>query len=236
MLQNILQIMADGWGIAILKGAAMTLFIAVAGMLLGCLFGLLGAMGKRSGIGLISGTVTCYTTLIRSVPELLVIYLLFFSTIQGGSQLAEVFGYADEFASIYPMLIGILAISVISGSYSVEVFRGALAAIAPGQLEAAHAMGMSRWVTLRRIVLPQMIWHALPGASNVWQTTLKDTALISAVGLVELMRVATIGSAKTREPLIFYIFAAIAYFVIASISQILLSFVERAFSKGLKGR
>src|SRR3546814_3740260 len=101
--------------------------------------------------------------------------------------------------SWFPALIGILAIGLIAGSYSVEVFRGALGAIDPGQIEAARAVGMSGRKRLFRIILPQMCWYALPGANNVWQSALKDTALIYLVGLVEIMRAAVLGAAATRE-------------------------------------
>jgi octopine/nopaline transport system permease protein len=135
----------------------------------------------------------------------------------------------------FPMLIGVLAIGLISGSYSVEVFRGALSAIEPGQLEAARAVGMTRAQCLMRITFPQMFWYALPGANNVWQAALKDTALISLVGLVELMRAATLGAAATREPLALYLMAGVLYFMIGAGSQGLFAFAEHRFGRGMRG-
>nr|WP_283737771.1 ABC transporter permease subunit [Alcaligenes faecalis] len=117
-----------------------------------------------------------------------------------------------------------------------EVFRGALQAIPEGQIEAAKAIGMSPWQRLRRIILPQMFWYALPGANNVWQTALKDTALISLVGLVEIMRAATLGAANTREPMAMYLIAGVLYFLIGACSQALFLLAERYTGKGMRAQ
>ena len=236
MLQTLLQILADGWGTAIIRGAVTTILVAAAGMLLGTVFGMLGAVCKRSTVRPLVLIVGAYTTVVRSVPELLLVYLFFFGSIESGTAIAAAFGYQDGFNRIYPMLVGILAIAVISGSYSVEVFRGAMKAIAIGQIEAAHAIGMSRWACLRRIVLPQMLWYALPGTSNVWQAALKDTALVSVIGLPEVMRVSVLGAASMREPLAFYLIAGVVYFAIAVISQVIFRRAERSLGRGLGGK
>lgn len=219
----------------LLKGAGMTIFISIFGIALGMLIGITGASIKINGNRLMRGLVSFYTLIVRSVPELLIIYLLFFGTTQALSDLADLLGWDEAMSRAFPMLIGILAIGLISGSYSVEVFRGALGAIDRGQIEAARAIGMTRARCLRRITLPQMFWYALPGANNVWQAALKDTALISLVGLVELMRAATLGAAATREPLALYLMAGVLYFVIGACSQGMFVFAERYFGRGMRG-
>lgn len=219
----------------LLKGAGMTIFISIFGIALGMLIGITGATIKINGNRLMRGLVSLYTLIVRSVPELLIIYLLFFGTTQALSDLADLLGWDEAMSRAFPMLIGILAIGLISGSYSVEVFRGALGAIDRGQIEAARAIGMTRTRCLWRITLPQMFWYALPGANNVWQAALKDTALISLVGLVELMRAATLGAAATREPLALYLMAGVLYFVIGACSQGMFVFAERYFGRGMRG-
>lgn len=219
----------------LLKGAGMTIFISIFGIALGMLIGITGATIKINGNRLMRGLVSFYTLIVRSVPELLIIYLLFFGTTQALSDLSDLLGWDEAMSRAFPMLIGILAIGLISGSYSVEVFRGALGAIDRGQIEAARAIGMTRTRCLWRITLPQMFWYALPGANNVWQAALKDTALISLVGLVELMRAATLGAAATREPLALYLMAGVLYFVIGACSQGMFVFAERYFGRGMRG-
>lgn len=219
----------------LLRGAGMTIFISIFGIMLGMLIGIAGAAIKTNGNRPMRALVSAYTLIVRSVPELLIIYLLFFGAVQPVADLAEFLGWDEAMSRAFPMLIGILAIGLISGSYSVEVFRGALSAIDPGQIEAARAIGMTRALCLRRITLPQMFWYALPGANNVWQSALKDTALISLVGLVELMRAATLGAAATREPLALYLMAGVLYFVIGACSQGMFVFAERHFGRGMRG-
>lgn len=235
MIDTILNILQSGWASMLLKGAGMTIFISIFGIALGMLIGITGATIKINGNRLMRGLVSLYTLIVRSVPELLIIYLLFFGTTQALSDLADLLGWDEAMSRAFPMLIGILAIGLISGSYSVEVFRGALGAIDRGQIEAARAIGMTRARCLWRITLPQMFWYALPGANNVWQAALKDTALISLVGLVELMRAATLGAAATREPLALYLMAGALYFVIGACSQGMFVFAERHFGRGMRG-
>lgn len=220
----------------LLRGTGMTLVVSVLGMALGTVIGILGASIKTNGPRLFSGLVSIYTTIVRSIPELLIIYLLFFGTVQLMSDVAQWLQWQDAVNRWFPFTVGVLAIGLISGSYSVEVFRGALQAIPAGQLEAARAIGMSARQRLFRIIIPQMFWYALPGANNVWQTALKDTALISLVGLVELMRAAVLGAAATREPLVLYLLAGALYFIVGMGSQAVFVMAERHFGRGMTVR
>lgn len=234
MFERMLPILLEGWGWMLLKGASMTLFIAIFGMLLGTIIGIAGASIRLYGPRPLGWLVRLYTTVTRSIPELLIIYLIFFGSVHSATDLAYLLDIDEAFNRWFPALVGILAIGVIAGSYSVEVFRGAFTAIPRGQIEAAQAIGMSRWVRFWRITLPQLFWYALPGSNNVWQTALKDTALISLVGLVEIMRAAQLGAAATREPLLFYLCAGALFFLIGVGSQAFFTAAERFAGHGLR--
>src|SRR5690625_17629 len=155
MLERILSILVEGWGWMLLKGAAMTLFISIFGMALGTAIGIAGASIRLYGPRPLGWPVRLYTTVTRSIPELLIIYLIFFGSVHGATDLAYLLDIDELFNRWFPALVGILAIGVIAGSYSVEVFRGAFLAIPRGQIEAAQAIGMSRWKRFCRISLPQ---------------------------------------------------------------------------------
>jgi octopine/nopaline transport system permease protein len=159
-----------------------------------------------------------YTTVVRGVPELLVIYLLFFGGNQAVMFVAQVFGY-DGYIELHAFTIGMFAVGIISGAYSTEVIRGAVLSVPKGELEAAYAIGMHRGLVFRRILVPQVARFALPGLGNVWQLTLKDTALISVTGLVEIMRQAHVAAGSTRQPFTFYAVAVVLYLLLTSFSN-----------------
>lgn len=213
------QVWEGGWVSAIMRGAAITIAVAIAAMLGGFVVGVIGGLIKWGRVRPLTYVVDGYTALVRGVPELLIIYLLFFGSVQFVTRIATAFGYAGLADSGYAFIIAVIAIGSISGAYSTEVVRGALAAIPQGQIEAARALGIPGLRIFRRIILPQMLRIAIPGMNNVWQVTIKDTALVSVVGLQELMRTAFIGSNTTRHPFIFYLIAAVVYLAITLISQ-----------------
>ncbi len=159
-----------------------------------------------------------YSTVFRGIPELLVIYLFYF----GGSGLITLVGQmfgADGFIEAPPFLIGALAIGLISGSYQGEVYRAARLALAKGEVEAAVAIGMPRWRIAQRILLPQIVRYALPGMSNVWQMSLKDSALVSVTGIVELMRASQVAAGSTRDYFTFYLIGGGCYLVLTLLSN-----------------
>jgi octopine/nopaline transport system permease protein len=207
-----------GWGDEMLRAALMTLAVSVSSMALGLLFGTLGAAAKLSVIPPLRWLAEGYTTIARGVPELLIIYLLFFGGSGAVMFVAALFGYGG-YIELNAFTIGTFAIGAISGAYSTEVIRGAVLAVPAGQMEAAKAIGMARGLMFRRIMLPQVARFALPGLGNVWQLTLKDTALISVTGLVELMRQAHIAAGSTRQPFTFYLVAAALYLVLTTFSN-----------------
>ena len=228
--------MERGWAFALLKGSAVTILIGLLGMLFGFLIAAPLAVMRWQKVAVVSQLVDCYSVLIRGVPGLLVIYLLFFGSIDWVKTVATAFGYQDTADSAYPYLIGVIAIAVISCAYSIEVIRGALQAVPHGLIEAAQSLALPVRVTFFRITFPLALRLALGGINNVWQMTIKDTSLISVVGLQELMRTAAIGAGITRSPLLFYCIAASLFFCLTAVSQTVFSRAERALNRGFGGR
>lgn len=204
-----------GWGDELVRGALMTLALAIPAFLVGSVIGTFAAAVRVRGRPLSSAFVVAYTTFVRGIPELVVIYLIFF----GGGQLMRsvltISGYAGHFEP-GAFASGLVALSLICGAYATEVMRGAFKVIDKGQVEAAKAFGWSRWGTFARIVFPQLLRIALPGLGNVWLLTLKDTALISVTGLIELMRAAGIATGSTGMPLFFYAAALVLYLLMSA--------------------
>jgi octopine/nopaline transport system permease protein len=159
-----------------------------------------------------------YTTVLRGIPDLLVIYLLYFGGSGAASSVARLFGY-EGFFGVNSFLIGAIAVGIISGAYSTEVLRGALLTIPKGEIEAGRAYGMSGLPLFWRIIAPQLFRFALPSLGNVWQLALKESALISVTGLSEIMRQAGIGAGSTQQPFTFYFTAALLYLALTSVSS-----------------
>jgi octopine/nopaline transport system permease protein len=189
---------------------------------------------KLSSNGFIRGIGNTYTTIVRGIPELLVIYLLYFGLNNAVMGVAKgVFGY-NQYIELPVFLVAALAVGLISGAYSTEVIRGAFLAVPKGQVEAAKSVGMSRFLIFHRVLVPQVLRYALPGLGNVWQLTLKDTALIMVTGLVEIMRQAHIGAGSTHEPFVFYITAALLYLALTTVSSQALNGAENWANKGVR--
>ena len=206
-----------GWGGAMLAAAGTTLLVAVLGFLAGSVIGSLVAWAKLSRSLMLRLAADGYTTVLRGVPDLLVIYLFYFGGSAALTAVARLFG-ASGFVGVPALATGTLALGVVSGAYQAEVYRGAFLAVPRGQIEAARAVGMSPLLMFRRILVPQVLRFAVPGLGNVWQLVLKESALISVTGLIELLRQAQIGSGSTREPFPFFLAAGALYLVITSVS------------------
>jgi len=223
----------QGWGDEMARAALMTLAVSLSSMTLGLVFGTLGAAAKLSAIPPARWLAEGYTTVMRGVPDLLVLYLLFFGGNGAVMFVARMFGY-DGYIELNAFTIGTFAIGVISGAYSTEVIRGAVLSVPRGQIEAAKAFGMPRALLFRRIMLPQVARYALPGLGNVWQLTLKDTSLISVTGLVEIMRQAHVAAGSTRQPFTFYVVAACLYLVLTTVSNYGFRRAEGWASRGVR--
>lgn len=230
---DLLRFGSDGWGDEIARGAGMTLAVAILAYLIGILAGSGVAAAKLSGPAPVRWLAAAYTTIVRGVPALLVIWLLFF----GGSGLigwvAGLFGYTGP-VELSSFAVGVTAVGIVSAAYAAEVIRGAVRAVPKGQLEAARALGMGRFLILRRILVPQALRYALPGLGNVWQMTLKDTTLVSVVSLAELMRQAYLGMQSTRQPFLFYVTAAILYMIMTTCSEALFRALSRRAERGVR--
>ena len=220
-----------GWGDELFIATLMTIAVAVTAMIIGFSFAAIFTPLKLSKIKLFNFIANSYTTVIRGVPELLVIYLLFFGGTGAVMFVASIFGY-NEYIEINAFITGAFAIGVISGAYSTEVFRGAIQSIDKGQFEAAKVLGLSKFNQFFRIILPQVLRLAIPNLSNVWQITLKDTSLIMVTGLVEIMRQSYIAAGSTRDPLFFYSFAAVLYLLLTYLSMKLINRLEIKYSRG----
>jgi len=220
-----------GWGDELFYATLMTIAVAITAMLIGFFFALIFTplkLSKNKFLNLIANT---YTTIIRGVPELLVIYLFFFGGSAAVMFVASIFGYS-EYIEINAFITGAFSIGIISGAYSTEVFRGAIQSIDKGQFEAANVLGLGKFGKFFKVILPQTLRLALPNLSNVWQITLKDTSLISVTGLVEIMRQSYVAAGSTRDPLFFYSFAAVLYLLLTFLSMKLINRLEAKYSRG----
>ena len=220
-----------GWGDELFFATLMTIAVSVTAMFIGFFFALIFTPLKLSKNKFFNFIANSYTTIIRGVPELLVIYLFFFGGTGAVMYVASIFGY-NEYIEINAFITGAFAIGIISGAYSTEVFRGAIQSIDKGQFEAAKVLGLSKFGQFFKIILPQTLRLAIPNLSNVWQITLKDTSLISVTGLVEIMRQSYIAAGYTRDPLFFYSFAAILYLLLTFLSMKLINKLEVRYSRG----
>nr|WP_295883040.1 ABC transporter permease subunit [uncultured Devosia sp.] len=222
----------DGWGPALLTATLTTLLLSLASFCLGSVIGMLVAAGKLFGGRIIGTLADAYGTVFRGVPDLLTIYFLYYGGSMAITEIGHRIGF-EGFIGLPNFATGVIAIGIVSGAYQSEVFRGGYGAINRGELEAAQAFGMSPTLRLRRIVMPLVLRHALPGLANVWQLVLKDSALVSVIGLVELMRQTQVAVGSTRQPFVFYIAAAALYLSIALVSGLAFSRAERRTRRGL---
>ena len=223
----------QGWGYALLGAALMTLIVTISSFLLGSIIGVFGAWAKVSGSRMSRLGADGYTTVLRGIPDILVIYLFYFGGSSALSALGKYFG-TNGFINFPGILAGALAIGVVSGAHQTEVFRGAFNVVHKGELEAARACGMNRILRFRRVIAPLTIRLALPALGNVWQTALKGSALVSITGASEIMRQAALGAGATGKPFSFYSAALILYLIISSLSGWGFSLAETRFSKGIR--
>jgi arginine/ornithine transport system permease protein len=224
--------MLHGYGASLLEGLAVTLGVALASLAVACVLGLAGAAAKLSRRPLLAGIASVYTTLIRGVPDLVLMLLVFYGGQVLVNSLAQRLG-SDGYVDIDPFIAGVLTIGFIFGAYLTETFRGAFLAVSMGQREAGLAFGMSRWQVLRRITAPQMLRHALPSLSNNWLVLVKSTAIVSLIGLNDMMQKAQQAAGTTREPFVFYAAAALLYLLITSVSELGFGWLDRRSGRHL---
>ncbi len=230
---HLLALSPPGWGGVLLEGFAASLQLAVGGFSLGLLIGIGGAFGKLYGGSILRDLLEVYTTVIRAVPELVLILLLYYS---GTDALNALFGLVGlPRVDISGLAAGIFVIGVVQGAYQTEVLRGAIKAVPPGQIEAARAYGMSPFLTLRRITLPAMLPYAIPGLSNLWLIATKDTALLAVVGFSELTLVTRQAAGSTKAYMLFFCAAGVLYLTLTLASNRIIGIIERRARRGIAG-
>lgn len=218
---------------SLLEGAAVTLGVALSSLAVAVALGLVGALAKLSGSRALQAIAATYTTLIRGVPDLVLMLLIFYGGQVAVNTVAPMLGHED-YIDIDPFIAGVLTIGFIFGAYLTESFRGAFLAVPPGQREAGLAYGMSPRQVLVRITLPQMLRHALPGLSNNWLVLIKSTAIVSIIGLSDLMTRGQQAAGNTREPFSFYLAVALIYLVFTSVSELVFAWANRRLAIGVR--
>ncbi|RMH84081.1 ABC transporter permease subunit [Pseudomonas sp. AOB-7] len=225
--------MLHGYGSTILDGAWLTLSLALTSMALAISLGLLGAALRLSPMRWLALLGEGYATLIRGIPDLVLILLIFYGGQDLVNRVAPLLGY-DHYIDINPFVAGVFTMGFIFGAYLSETFRGAFMAIPRGQAEAGAAYGMSGVQVFVRILVPQMIRLAIPGFTNNWLVLTKATALISVVGLQDMMFKAKNAADATREPFTFFLAVAALYLLLTSVSLLALRLLERRYSVGAR--
>ena len=225
--------MLHGYGSSILDGAWLTINLALTSMSMAIALGLIGAAFRLSPLKWLAMLGESYTTLIRGIPDLVLILLIFYGGQDLVNRLAPLVGF-DDYIDINPFVAGVGTLGFIYGAYLSETFRGAFMAIPKGQGEAGMAYGMSPLRVFFRILVPQMIRLAIPGFTNNWLVLIKATALISLVGLQDMMARAKSAGDATREPFTYILLAAAIYLVMTSVSLLVLRYLERRYSAGVK--
>lgn len=219
-----------GFGPALAAGALMTVQLALSALCLGLVLGLLGALAKTSPYKPLQWLGGTYSTLVRGIPELLWVLLIYFGTVNGMRALGDVLGIKD--LALNAFAAGVIALGLCFGAYATEVFRGAILAIPKGHREAGLALGMSRTRIFVRLILPQMWRIALPGLGNLFMILMKDTALVSVIGLEEIMRHAQIAVGFTKQAFTFYMVAAFMYLGLTIIAMTGMYFLEKRAGRG----
>ncbi|KAA3655017.1 MAG: ABC transporter permease subunit [Proteobacteria bacterium] len=224
--------MLHGYTGSLLDGAWLTFQVAVCSLALALALGLAGASAKLSKLRLLRAPAVAYTTVVRGIPDLVMMLLVFY----GGQMLINAATDALEwdYVEVNPFTAGVATLGFIFGAYFTETFRGAFLAVPAGQLEAGAAYGMSRWQVFRRILFPQMLRHALPGLGNNWQVMQKSTALVSIIGLSDITWLADQAGRSTHQPFLFYAVVCAFYLAMTALSALVFNALERRYSVGVR--
>ena len=226
---------SQGWGDELASGLLVTVSLALATLPLGLGAGFAVALAKQSPERSLRMAADIYTTIFRGLPELLTLFLVFYGA-QLALQRAVSFFSPGASIEINAFVAGMVALGVVFSSYASEVFLSAFRAIPAGQYEAGHALGLTRGQTMRLVVLPQLVRIALPGLTNLWLILVKDTALVSVIGLSDIIRQAGIAARVTREAFLFFGLACLIYLGLAILSSVAFVFVERWAGKAEPAR
>lgn len=221
------------WGPILLAGFINSIYIAIGGYTLGLIIGLMGAAGKLYGGLVTRDLLEVYTTVVRAVPELILILLLYYAGSDLLNTVMRSLGYGE--ADINGLAAGIVVIGIVQGAYTTEVIRGAILTVPVGQFEAAKAYGMGPLQIFRRITVPAMLPHALPGLGNLWLIATKDTALLAVVGFTELTLATRQAAGATKYYLTFYLAAGVLYLLLSIFSSLVIKLIEARYRRGIAG-
>jgi polar amino acid transport system permease protein len=229
-LLELLSYGPDGWGDEILAGAWLTIRLALATLPVGLALGFLVSLARRSNSVLLRGFGEAFSTVFRGLPELLTLFIVYY----GGQFLLQwvVQLFSDGTVEVSGFLAGMIALGVVFAAYASEVFTAAFNGIAKGQWEAAAAIGLHRWQTLRLVILPQLLRLALPGLANLWLVLLKDTSLVSVIALNDLLRMTSVAVGTSKQPFFFYFVACLIYLLFSIISSFGIGAIERWSERG----
>jgi polar amino acid transport system permease protein len=227
---DLLQFGPDGWGDEIAAGAWLTLRLAVTTLPFGLVAGLLVALARNSDRRWLVSAGNAFTTVFRGLPELLTLFIVYY----GGQTLLQTIVnlFTDTYVEVSSFVAGFVALGLVFAAYASEVFLGAFHGIGRGQYEGAHALGLRPLLTLRLVILPQLLRLALPGLANLWLVLLKDTSLVSVIALNDLLRETSVAVAATKEPFFFYAVACLIYLVMSIVSSVGIFAIERWSERG----
>ncbi|UXN03501.1 MULTISPECIES: ABC transporter permease [unclassified Bartonella] len=236
MMEKYLHLLSwgnDGWGEQFFWGFMLTLELSFVAYFISFLFGLITASAKLSSNKVLRVLANIYLTIVRSLPELLVVLLLYFAVATGLENLLKQSNLVGDEFQLSPFWAAIIALAFVNGAFMTEVLRSSLQAIPNGQIEAALSIGMSRWQIFTRIIFPQMMRHAVPGMSNLWLSIIKESAIISVLGsFQELLYTGYRAASTTREYVFFYGFTAFLFLVITLVSIVVIMRLEKHLNRG----
>jgi polar amino acid transport system permease protein len=227
---DLLALSPPGWGATLLRGLWNSVLIATGAYALGLLIGIGGAYGKLYGSPIVKDLLAVYTTLVRAVPELVLILILYFAVTDAVNQIVLAMGGSR--IEISGVAAGIAVLGIVQGAYATEVLRGAILSVPAGQIEAARAMGMPAGLLARRITLPLMLSFAIPGLANLWLVATKDTALLAVVGFAELTQATRQAASTTKAFFTFYAAAGVLYLLLSILSTIGFARLEKWARRG----
>jgi His/Glu/Gln/Arg/opine family amino acid ABC transporter permease subunit len=212
------------------RGCLVTVSVAVLALVLATFLGALGAAAKLSGNLVQRGAAHAYTSIVRGIPDLVLILLIYF----GGSRLVNVIAKALDlgYVDVSKFWAGVIAIGFIYGAYLTETFRGAYIAVPKGQAEAARSLGMKPLPILWKVLMPQIVRVALPGYGNVWMVLVKSTAVVSVIGLEDLVGLADKAGKASRAPFLFFVAVILVYLAITWVSTLVLKKVDTEANRG----
>jgi arginine/ornithine transport system permease protein len=216
----------------ILKGMLLTVEVALLSLLIAILLGMIGAVARLSKSRIARGIAGTYTTIIRGIPDLVLMTLIFFGGQILVNDIGEKLGW--DYIDVNPFVAGVLTIGFIFGAYFAESFRGGILAVSRGEIEAGYAFGMTPLQVFFRITLPAMVRHALPGFGNNWLVMVKTTALVSVIGLQDMVYNAGLAGGSTRKPFTFYCVVAFLFLVITGVSDVGMRWMDKRYSVGVR--